>query len=77
MGTMGTANIQRTLDIIRVYAEFINRPEMYASPDPFCPRTNLTDPRVLLSSPIVQMFGIVNEPQGPSPSLLFSSPDHR
>ena len=43
MGTMGTANIQRTLDIIRVYAEFINRPEMCVSPDPFALAPNLTD----------------------------------
>jgi len=42
---MGYANAQRTLDYIRILAEFISQPE-YRN--------------------VVTMFGILNEPQGPT-----------
>ena len=42
---MGYANAQRTLDYIRILAEFISQPQ-YSS--------------------VVTMFGILNEPQGPT-----------
>ncbi|KAG5717966.1 putative glucan 1,3-beta-glucosidase D [Termitomyces sp. T112] len=44
-GPMGYANAQRTLDYIRILAEFISQPQ-YSS--------------------VVTMFGILNEPQGPT-----------
>ena len=42
---MGLANTQRTLDYIRIFAEFISQPQY---------------------KDVVTMFGILNEPQGPT-----------
>ncbi|KAF7345315.1 Glycoside hydrolase [Mycena sanguinolenta] len=44
-GPMGIANAQRSLDYIRIIAEFISQPEY---------------------SPVITMFGVTNEPWGPS-----------
>jgi glucan 1,3-beta-glucosidase len=44
-GPMGYANAQRSLDYIRIFAEFISQPQY---------------------KDVVAIFGIMNEPQGPT-----------
>ncbi|KAG7087419.1 hypothetical protein E1B28_013387 [Marasmius oreades] len=64
-GTMGYANAQRTLDIIRVIAEFISQPEYRDVVTMFSPINEPTIDKPSISSFYAQAYKVIREASGP------------